>query len=398
MEIYTKKLLQTSKQNVVVDDMFLTIDIPTTAGSKMLDEYKSLFECEVITRLKNNNYTLGGKVSVGEFAIDLVGETFYKGTLEKDGKLLNACTEALKQDDVLAGISFDVNGAIRRACAQNNLICIKPTYGIVSRYGTISVACSGETISVVAKKSDDCKKVLDAISGHDDRDGTSLPEELCNQAKNSLAKVKKIALLKSMTKNINKDIQLKIDSFCKILSNNNVEIVEIDDSVINLSKTAWNALMCAELCNNVSRYDGVKYGYRANNFTNIDELYTNSRTESFGDLVKAAILYGSEVLSSDNYMKVYDKSLRLRRLIVEEFTKIFSSFDAVILPACSSLNYTTEQVNKDKFMAFEENFYTAPASITGLPAIIVGGVQIVGNKFSENTLFEIAKMYEKEGK
>jgi len=278
------------------------------------------------------------------------------------------------------------------------LICIKPTYGTVSRYGTISVACSGETVSVVAKTASDCKKVLDSIAGHDDKDGTSLPQELCDQAKQNAAKVKKVAILKSMTCNVDKDVACKIDEFCKTLKNNNVEVEEIDDSVIKLSKTAWNALMCAELCNNVSRYDGVKYGYRANNFTNIDELYTFSRSESFGDLVKAAILYGSEVLSSDNYMKVYDKSLRLRRLIVEEFAKIFNSYDAVILPACSSLSYTQQQVDKNKFISFEENMYTAPASITGLPAIVVGGVQIIGNKLNENTLFEIAKMYEKEGK
>ena len=149
--------------------------------------------------------------------------------------------------------------------------------------------------------------------------------------------------------------------------------------------------MCAELCNNVSRYDGVKYGYRAENFSGLDELYTNSRTEAFGELLKTAILFGSETLSTENYMKVYDKALRTRRVIVEEFAKIFESFDAVLMPAVSSMEYTETQIAADKHVAFLENFYTAPASITGLPAVVFGGVQLVGKAFSENALLDVAK-------
>ncbi len=398
MKIYTTKFSTTSKKCVVVDDMFLTKDSATTAGSKMLDGYESLFESEVITRLSSKDYSLAGKVAVGEFAIDLVGETSFCGSCEENGKLLNACVEAVKDKEILAGLSFDVNGAIRRATAQSDLICVKPTYGTVSRYGMIPVACSGETVSVVAKTVSECKEIFDTIVGHDDKDGTSLLEEQCENSKQNTPSLKKVAVLKSMLTSIDKDVKTKIDDLTALLAKNNIEICEIDDEFIKQSKTAWNALMCAELCNNVSRYDGVKYGYRSNTFSNIDELYTNSRSESFGELLKAAILYGSQVLSSDHYMPVYDKSLRIRRLVAEEFAKIFKDYDAVILPACSSLTYTKEQVSKNKFISFEENLYTAPASITGLPAIVVGGVQIIGNHFTENTLFEIAKMYEKEGK
>ncbi|MBR7143001.1 MAG: hypothetical protein IKD06_05630, partial [Clostridia bacterium] len=133
-------------------------------------------------------------------------------------------------------------------------------------------------------------------------------------------------------------------------------------------------------------------------FSNIDELYTNSRTEAFGDLLKTAILFGSETLSTENYMKVYDKALRTRRVICQAFKALFEEFDAVLMPACSTMAYSCEQVAAQTDLPFTENFYTAPASITGLPALVTQGVQLVGKAFSENALFALAEAVEKEGK
>ena len=210
--------------------------------------------------------------------------------------------------------------------------------------------------------------------------------------------VKKVALLSSMLSGINDEVKIAIDSVVNALKSQGVEVTVLDDSVISLSRPAWNILMCAELCNNVSRYDGVKYGYRAQNFSGLDELYTLSRSESFGELLKTAIIYGSETLSTENYMKVYDKALRSRRVIVNALNDIFASYDAILMPACSTFAYSEDEVNSNKEIAFEENFYTAPASITGLPAVVVGGVQIVGRAFSEMALLDLAKTCEKEGK
>lgn len=395
MKIFTCKNNISSNKAIVVDDMFLTTDMPTTAGSKMLDNYKSLFEAEVISRLKSNGYDILGKADVGEFAIDLLGETSYNGTISSDGVLVNASAEILKTENVLATLNLDVNGAPRRAAAINGLVSIKPTYGTVSRFGTIPVACSGETVSVTAKSVSDLKEVLYSIIGHDDKDGTSLSEETCLKVKNSTPNLKKkVAILKSMLKGDESVLQ-SIQNFKSLLTQNGFEVVEVDDEVIKNSYIAWNILMASELCNNVSKYDGVKYGYRTQNFTNIDELYTNSRTEAFGDLLKTIILFGSDNLSTENYMKVYDKALRVRRVILEKFKNLFESFDGVILPCSSKSKYTIEDIKNDKYLAFKENYYTAPASITGLPAIVVGGVQIVGNSFTENTLLSIANLYEK---
>ena len=382
---------------IVCDDMILTTDTPTTAGSMMLDGYVSLFESEALTRAKAAGYTLEGKTYVGEFAFDTIGESSYNGDYKSGDKLVLGAADAIVTGEAEAALCLDVNGSVRRGAAQSGLVSIKPTYGTVSRFGVVPVACSGECVSVMAKTADEAHDMLSAIAGHDDKDGTSLPEKKCALIKDASKAPKKIALLTSMLSGIDGDVRASIDSFASKMKACGVEVCEIDDSVIAKSSTAWNVLMCAELCNNVSKYDGVKYGYRAESFSGIDELYTNSRTETFGELLKTAILYGSDALSTENYMKVYDKSLRVRRVIVEAFAKIFESYDAVLMPACSRAEYTDALFAEDKYFCFKENFYTAPASITGLPAIVIGGVQLVGAAFSEGMLVNIAKIYEKEG-
>jgi len=376
--------------------MLLTKDeIRTTAGSAMLDDYKSLFEAEALTRLEKAGFALTGKASVGEFAIDLLGETAYNGANVKDGVFVNASAEILKAGEAIASVGLDVNGSIRRAAAQNGLVSIKPTYGTVSRFGTIPVACSGETVSVMAKDASTCAEVLATIAGHDDKDGTSLSQKDCDLANSYLAPVGRVAVLTDLTKLADAEVTAKIDAFKKSLEAMDIELCDVESEVIASANAAWNVLMCAELCNNVSRYDGVKYGHRAESFNGIDELYTNSRTESFGELLKCAILFGSDTLSTDNYMKVYDKAMRVRRVISEAFGKLFEQYDAVLMPACSAMAYSAD-IESDK--AFTENCFTAPASITGLPAVVFGGVQLVGKALSDANLLELAKKYEKEAK
>lgn len=395
MNFYTAKADTSAAKKIVADDMMLTTDMPTAAGSKMLDGYMSLFEAEVLTRLKAAGYAVSGKADCGEFAIDLVGETSAHGALSADGKLCSASAEILKSEDVTAVVGLDVNGSIRRAAAQNGLVSVKPTYGTVSRYGTIPVACSGETVSVMAKNIENCREVLDAMVGHDDKDGTSLSEAECEKLKQASGaeSIRRVAFIKSLCDGMDAETAAKFAAAKEKLTASGVEVCEIDNEVFAAARIAWNILMSAELCNNVSRYDGVKYGYRTENYTCIDDLYTNTRTEAFGELLKTVILYGSDALSTDNYMKVYDKGLRIRRVVVEAFQKVFGEYDAVLIPACSKAAYTEEDVKADKYFVFKENLYTAPASLTGLPTVVAGGVQLIGKAFSENALFEAAKLY-----
>ncbi len=356
--------------------MLLTKAMPTTAGSKMLDGYKSPFDAAVVEKLGEKGIEIAGKCAVGEMGIDLVGETCYAGKANM--------TDSLAYADAI--ISFDVNGAPRRIAAQNGLIFIKPTYGIVSRYGTVSAVCSGECVGVMAKTASECADVLDAIVGKDDRDGTMHADEVCKKAVSDKKAIKKVAVLDFATESV------ELEAAKSELKANGIEVCTVDAGVVASANAAWNILMCAELCNNVSRFDGIKYGYRTSNYKTLDELYTNSRSEAFGDLLKTAILYGSDVLSSANYMSKYDKALRVRRVIVEALGKILGEYDAFMLPACSKMQYTE---NDDVFV---ENKYTAPASISGLPTVVVNGVQIMGAAFADGSLLELAKTLTKEGK
>lgn len=395
MKTFINKIDSKLTNLVAVEDMILTTELPTTAGSKMLDGYVSLFEAEVVNKLKKAGYNLAGKVNVGEFNVDLLGETSYFGAVtDENGNLVGAVSEVMKDNDVVATIVIDVNGAQRRAIMNTDLVYVKPTYGTVSRFGIIPTACSGESVCVIARNSGDLKTILDVIAGHDDKDGTSIDDKRIAEEKSGAKVIEKVAFLKDMFDASEKDAcEAK-----KALENIGVATADIDSGVLSKAGVAWNALMSAELTNNVSRYDGVKFGYRSDKYSNIDELYTNSRTEAFGELLKTTILYGSEVLSTNNYDKMYDKSLRVRRVISEAIEKIFEEYDAIALPVASKKVFTIKDIEENAYLAYEEARFTAISTIVGLPTIVKCGYQIIGRAFAENALIELLGKIEKEGK
>ncbi|MBQ2714271.1 MAG: hypothetical protein IJF76_01425 [Clostridia bacterium] len=382
------KELECSSPCVALDDLILTTNTPTTAGSKMLENYESLFEAEVVTRLKQAGYSVKGKINVGEFGVDLLGETSYFGAVVDGDNLVGATSKVMS--DVDAVIGLDVNGEQRRSASLFSFCNLKPTYGTVSRYGTIPVVCSAETVSITGKCPNCVEKAYRAVVGHDDKDGTSHRVESLDKL-DQAKEIKKVGVLTAFLDKADESVKDKVQKAIDMLKNNGVEVVEIEDETLLLAKNAWNILMSAELCNNLSRYDGIKYGYRTPNYKTIDELYTNSRSESFGEFIKHVILFGSETLSTENYMKVYDKALRVRRVMVEKFAELFQSVDAVLLPATSKSEYKIDEVKANKFIAFEENLFTAPASITGLPTVTVKGVQVVAPAFSDYKLLDLAR-------
>ena len=375
-------------KNVVVDDMILTTDMPTTAGSKMLDGYISLFEAQAVTNLKEKGYTVCGKANTGEFNLDLLGETSYFGACEENGVLKGAAAEIVKSGKAMAAVTLEVNGSSARAAALSGMVYMKPTYGTVSRFGTIPAVCSGETVCVTAADVATVKELLTVLKGHDDKDGTSLPQEKCLLG--DAQSVKKVAVAKSLL-TADAETLAKVEAVKAKLAGQGIEVVEIDAEKLLLAKSAWNILMSAELCNNVSKYDGVKYGYRTSNYTNIDELYTNSRTEAFGYLTKSTVLFGSETLSEDNYFKVYDKAQRIRRVISEYLTEVFAQFDAILAPVASKTEFTLEEATANKYIAYDESGYIAPAMITGIPVVVCGGVQLMGAPLSDATLLALAE-------
>ncbi|MBQ8228102.1 MAG: hypothetical protein IJZ88_03720 [Clostridia bacterium] len=393
MKYYATQLCD--KGTVAVDDTILVKGSQSAAGSKMLEGFKPLFSAEAVTRLESKGYSVSGKTNVGEFGLDLVGEFSYYG--ENDAELKGAAASLVANGEVKVALGVDMNGATRRAAALSGVDFLKPTYGTVSRYGVISCAASGEQVGVYAKNSSDVAEVMSVIAGHDDKDGTSLSAESYDYSVNEEVSAKKVGIIKELYDKADDAQKEKIDLFAEALKSNGVVVETVSSDIFELANTAWQILMCAETCNNVSRYDGVKYGHRSSQYKNIDELYVNSRTEGFNFLTKAVILYGSDVLSKNRYKDCYDKSLRVRRVVSENFAKLMESYDAILTPVCSKTSYEAYDINEAFGKVFDESVFTAVPNLIGTPALVSGGVQLMGKHFDESTLLSLAHIVERKG-
>ena len=395
-----KYITEISKNgNIAVDDTILVKGYPATAGSKMLENFVPLFTATAVEKLTAAGYTLSGKTAVGEFGLDLYGETSENETC--------AAATLVANGEVKAALSVDLNGAPRRAASIKGVTFVKPTYGTVSRYGVIACACSGEQIGVTAKNADTAAEVLGVVSGFDSKDGTSLKTEKYEYNTGLSVKGKKVAVIKELLNLATNEAKVKLLDTAEQLKKQGVEVEEISLPLVKEIQTAWNILMSAETTNNLSRFDGVKYGHRTEKYKNIDELYVGSRTEGFNFLTKATIIYGSDVLSKGKYEVCYDKALKIRKLAVDSLTELFekNGFTALLVPAFSQTKElevsTAKTLDGEEFAeqfrtVFEESAYTAPASITGMPAVVSGGIQLVGNYFAESELLSFAKVLEKE--
>ena len=399
-------------------DLVLTSDMPTSAGSKMLAGFKSLFAARADERLREVGHFIAGKVNIGEFGFDFLDETSHFGpVVGTDGNLTTAASQLIGEGTVDAVVGLDVNGAQARAAALSGQVHLKPTYGCVSRFGTVAVACSGETIDIAARSAADAQQVLDALAGHDDADGTSLPADECARVTSAgaaqaaaageafAAPIVQVKVARGLLDTADAETKQLVEEAIQALSAQGIAVADTGaetDAVFAAANLAWNILMCAELCNNVNRFEGMKYGYHTQKYQTIGELYTKSRTEAFGILTKTAILYGSEVLATDNYERCYDKALRIRRLAAQAFAGEFAEGNAaagqtaILLPACAKRAYSLADVQTNPYLAFEENRFTAPAAITGLPALVAGGVQLVGPAFSDVALLRLASIVGKE--
>lgn len=395
MKYYADKI--NDKGTVAVDDTILIKDALSTAGSKILEGYKPLFSAEVVERLTNNGYTISGKTNVGEFSLDLVGEFSYYNDYSDDKTLKGAAAELVKLGEVEAALGVDMNGSTRRAAALSGISFLKPTYGTVSRYGVISCAASGEQVGVYAKDSDNVAKIMSVIAGHDSKDGTSLPDEKYTYDTNADVSGAKVCIVKNLLDLCDDTTKAKVNAYADSLKAQGVQVDEISLDLFDKANTAWQILMCAETCNNVSRYDGVKYGHRSENYRNIDELYVNTRTEGFNFLTKAVILYGSDVLSKTRYADCYDKALRIRRAVADEMKALFSQYDAVLTPVSSECEYKPYDIKGAFMKVYKESVFTSVPNLIGTPALVTNGVQLLGDAFAESKLLSIAKKAERAG-
>ncbi len=393
MKYYATQLAE--KGTVAVDDTILVKDAPATVGSRILEGFKPLFSAEAVVRLEEKGYAVSGKTHVGEFGLDLVGEFSYYS--EKENELKGAAAELVSKGDVAAALGVDMNGAPRRAAALSGVNFLKPTYGTVSRYGIVSCAASGEQLGVYAKQAEGIKEIMDIIAGHDEKDGTSLKNKAYDYTADASVSGKKVCIVKELLEKADEKTRENVLAYAEKLRKNGVTVDETCADFFDIANTAWQILMTAETCNNVSRYDGVKYGYRSAEYRNIDELYVNTRTEGFNFLTKAVILYGSDVLSKNRYEDCYGKALKVRRVISEKYEALMQSYDAILTPVCSKTAYETYDMHEAFGKVFAESMFTATANLIGTPALVSGGVQLMGKHFGESDLLSLAGSVERMG-
>ena len=393
MKYYITEL---SKQGTIaVDDTILVKNAQTTAGSRILEGFKAPFSAEAVTRLEDKGYVLSGKTHVGEFGLDICGEFSYYA--EKLNIIKGAAAELVSKGEVRAALGVDMNGAPRRAAALSKVCFLKPTYGTVSRYGVVSCAASGEQLGVYAGDTKTVAEIMKVIAGYDNKDGTSLKTENYDYVSDLKVSGKRVCIVKELLEKADEKTVEAVKAFAQKLSTNGVIVEEISVDFFNIANTAWQILMTAETCNNVSRYDGVKYGFRAKEYKNIDELYVNTRTEGFNFLTKAVILYGSDVLSKNRYDECYGKSLKVRRVVADKFKELMEQYDAILTPACSKVSYENYDISEAFQKVFSEGVFTAVANLVGTPALVSGGVQLMGKHFGESDILSLAGAVERMG-
>lgn len=382
------------KGSIAVDDTILIKDYMATAGSHILEGYVPLFSAEAVERLEKNGYEISGKTLTGEFGLDLLGEFSYYAP--EDNDMLGAAAELVKAGKVKAALGVDMNGSTRRTAALSGISFLKPTYGTVSRHGVISCAASGEQIGVYAGNAGTIAEIMGVIAGHDSKDGTSLKEESYSYSTEEPIEGKRACIVKDMLQLCDDEVKGSVEAFAEELKKKGITVEEVSlHDLFEKANTAWQILMSAETCNNVSRYDGVKFGFRSEQYRNIDELYVNSRTEGLNFLTKAVILYGSDKLSKGKYKDCYDKSLRIRRMAHDALQEQFEKYDAVITPVCKNASYEKYDIHSAFEKVFEESIFTSIVNLTGVPALTAGHVQMIGKQFDESVLLSMLKSVEK---
>jgi len=349
---------------IAIDENILIKDEISTAGSKILYNFRSPYSATVINRIKAAGMTISCKSQTGEFGLE---------------KWENNAALAVKNGLADAALGIDVDGSAYRSAVKNNVVYIKPTYGTVSRFGVVANVSSVDQIGVYAKNLDDGFAVLSVIAGYDKYDGTSYPIEKYNYMTDKID-------VKSL-----KTVELNIDNF----------------KYANYLAQVYLIISAAEFCNNISRFDGLKFGYRTENFKNVNDLIINSRSECFTTETKLKALMGAYVLSEEQFKKYYYKATQIRRLIKQEIDEIFKNADCIILPIVGSdalvappieSNVKSNPRNAEGSVPYNEYYknlkFSALPNLTGCPAIIINGKMIMAKEFDENKLFALKGVVE----
>ncbi len=407
-------------------DIFVTRGWRSTAGSKMLANYVSPYDATVVEKLMDQGAVNIGKLNCDEFAMGSGNENSFFGPCKNPwdlraipGGSSGGSAAAVAAGIVHAATATDTGGSIRQPAAMCGVTGIKPTYGRVSRFGMIAFASSLDQGGVIARSAQDCAMVLSAMAGFDPRDSTSLElpaEDYVRSAADQLARwgeassAKPLAGLRIgvprefMGKGVDEDVKTAVQAALAEYQRLGALCVEISLPRTELSIPAYYVLAPAEASSNLARYDGVRYGYRSPNHSDLRTLYENSRAEGFGSEVRLRILVGSYVLSHGYYDAYYLKAQRLRRLIADDFRTAFESVDLIAGPVSPCVAWDIGTRQTDPTQAYLADIFTLGASLAGLPGMSIPcgfgrgnrpvGLQLIGNYLKEGQLLAAAQGFQ----
>ena len=399
---------------IAVKDLFCTKDVKTTAGSKILHNFIPTYESTVTSNLWSKGAFLLGKLNCDEFAMGSSNETsFFGNVVNPYGKQLvpggssGGSASALAAELTPATIGTDTGGSIRQPASFTGIVGLKPTYGRCSRWGIAAFASSLDQAGPMTKNVEDCALLLQAMSGYDPKDSTSVDAKVENYSSKLTENVKGLKIGIPNEYRVD-NMPTEIDNLWKqgidYLKDAGAIIKNISLPHTTYALPAYYIVAPAEASSNLARYDGVKYGHRAKG-KNLIEMYENTRSEGFGDEVKRRILIGTYVLSSGYYDAYYLKAQKVRQLIKNDFDKVFSDVDAILTPSTPSSAFKIGDKTDDPVSMYLNDIFTVPVNLSGLPAISVPagydennlplGLQIIGKAFDEQTILNLSLAIEK---
>lgn len=400
---------------IAVKDNICTDGTTTTCASKMLENFVPPYDAFVIQRIKENDAVITGKVNMDEFAMGSSCEnSFFKKTKNPHditrvpGGSSGGSAAAVSAGEAVLSLGSDTGGSIRQPSAYCGTIGLKPTYGSVSRFGLVAFASSLDQIGPIGRSVEDVALLYETICGHDRYDATSVernyPEfskSICADVKNYTIGIPKEYFGNGISDEVKESVMKAVAEYEKM----GAKIKSVSLPSTDYALSAYYIISSAEASSNLARYDGVKYGYRAENFKDLNDMFEKTRSEGFGDEVKRRIMLGTFVLSSGYYDAYYKKAKLMQQKIYDEFNSVFKECDMLITPTVPSPAFKLGEKLGDPIAMYAEDICTVTVNIAGLPAISIPcgkstngmpiGMQIIGDKFSEGKLFDAAACYEK---
>lgn len=398
---------------MTLKDNISTKGIETTCCSKILAGYKPIYNATIWENLKNSGAVLLGKTNMDEFAMGSSCENSCIGAAKNPhnkayvtGGSSGGVASAVSGNIAAYGLGSDTGGSVRQPASFCGVVGLKPTYGAVSRYGLIAYASSFDQIGPIAQTAEDTAIVFDTIANYDFRDSTSVPKEqvsACDNLKNDL-KGLKIGIPKEYYDGIDSEVKACLEAAMKEYESQGATVEYFDLPEVKYALPVYYILACAEATSNLARFDGVRYGYRAPHYEDINEMICKTRSEGFGAEVKRRILLGNYVLSSGYYDAYYKKAQNLRALIINAFDRAFEKFDVLLTPTSPTVAFPANKTYSSPEEVYLADICTVPINIAGIPAVSVPcgfdsknlpvGMQIIGPKFSEAKILNAAHQYE----